>query len=149
VITINRSERLRNLSPAKRMLLLKSLQNEAVRTEAAKTIPVRPADEPAPLSFAQRRLFFVDQLFPQSPAYNMPAAVRLRGPLQVAVLEQSFNEQIRRHDILRTTFAFANGEPVQIISPAAPVFCRSATAPFFQLPIHLPMHQLPITSAPA
>ena len=103
------------------MLLLKSLQNEAARTEAAKTIPVRPADEPAPLSFAQRRLFFVDQLFPQSPAYNMPAAVRLRGPLQVAVLEQSFNEEIRRHDILRTTFAFANGEPVQIISPAAPV----------------------------
>jgi len=103
------------------MLLLKSLQNEAMRTEAAKTIPVRPADAPALLSFAQRRLFFVDQLFPQSPAYNMPAAVRLRGPLQVAVLERSFNEEIRRHDILRTTFAFANGEPVQVISPAAPV----------------------------
>lgn len=103
------------------MLLLKSLQNEAARTETAKTIPMRPAGEPAPLSFAQRRLFFVDQLFPQSPAYNMPAAVRLRGPLQVAVLERSFNEMIRRHDILRTTFALVNGEPVQVISPAAPV----------------------------
>lgn len=103
------------------MLLLKALQNEAVRQEAARTIPRRPAEEPALLSFAQRRLFFIDQLFPNSPAYNMPAAVRLRGPLQVNVLEQSFNEEIRRHEILRTRFALASGEPVQVVSPAAPV----------------------------
>jgi hypothetical protein len=118
---IDRSERLRNLSPAKRMLLLKALQNEAVRAEAAKTISKRPAQEPPLLSFAQRRLFFVDQLYPHSPAYNMPAAVRLRGPLQVMLLERSFNEEIRRHEVLRTTFALVNGEPVQVVSPAAPV----------------------------
>ncbi|HEX2270756.1 MAG TPA: condensation domain-containing protein [Pyrinomonadaceae bacterium] len=118
---MDRSERLRNLSPAKRMLLLKALQTEAVRAEAAKTISKRPAGEPALLSFGQRRLFFVDQLYPQTPAYNMPAAVRLRGPLQVPVLERSFNEEIRRHEILRTTFALVDGEPVQVVSPAAPV----------------------------
>ena len=103
------------------MLLLKALQNEAVRHEAAKTISKRPEEEPALLSFAQRRLFFIDQLYPHSPAYNMPAAIRLRGPLQVPVLERSFNEEIRRHEILRTKFAFAGGEPVQVVSPAAPV----------------------------
>ena len=103
------------------MLLLKALQGDAVRAEAARTIPKRPADEPALLSFAQRRLFFIDQLYPHSPAYNMPAAVRLRGPLQVHVLEQSFNEEIRRHEILRTRFALVSGEPVQVVSPAAPV----------------------------
>ena len=117
----NRSERLRNLSPAKRMLLLKALQNEAVRAEESRTIPGRPEDGPARLSFAQRRLFFIDQLYPDNPAYNMPAAVRLRGPLQVSVLERSFNEEVRRHEILRTTFVIANGEPVQVISPATPV----------------------------
>ncbi len=119
--TKDRSERLRNLSPAKRALLLKALQSEAVRQEAARTIPKRPAEEPALLSFAQRRLFFIDQLFPNSPAYNMPAAVRLRGPLQVSALEQSFNEEIRRHEILRTRFALAGGEPVQVVLPDARV----------------------------
>lgn len=103
------------------MLLLKALQHEAVLQEAAKTISKRPAGERALLSFAQRRLFFVDQLYPNSPAYNMPAAIRLRGPLQVPVLEQSFNEEIRRHEILRTMIALAGGEPVQVVSPAAPV----------------------------
>jgi hypothetical protein len=116
-----RSERLRNLSPAKRMLLLKALGNEVVRAETSKPIPARPKDGPARLSFAQRRLFFIDQLYPDNPAYNMPAAVRLRGPLQVPVLERSFNEEVRRHESLRTTFIIANGEPVQVVSPATPV----------------------------
>jgi amino acid adenylation domain-containing protein len=71
-----------------------------------------------PLSFAQQRLWFLHQLEPETPAYNVPAAVRLNGQLNVTALEQSFNEIIRRHESLRTTFATDQTGPVQIIAPA-------------------------------
>ncbi|MBW4575234.1 MAG: amino acid adenylation domain-containing protein [Aphanothece sp. CMT-3BRIN-NPC111] len=70
-----------------------------------------------PLSFAQQRLWFLSQLAPESPLYNVPAAVRLTGSLNVAALEQSFNEVVRRHEILRTSFATVEGRPIQVISP--------------------------------
>lgn len=70
-----------------------------------------------PTSFAQQRLWFLDQLEPQSTVYNMPAALRLTGPLDVAALEESFNEIVRRHEVLRTTFSVKEGQPVQIIDP--------------------------------
>src|SRR4029453_16312911 len=73
------------------------------------------------LSFAQQRLWFLDQLYPGHAQYNLPSAVPLTGPLEVAVLEQCLSEIIRRHEILRTTFAAANGQPVQVISPSRPV----------------------------
>jgi amino acid adenylation domain-containing protein len=68
-----------------------------------------------PLSFAQQRLWFLDQLEPGSPLYNNPAAVRLRGDLNVPVLEQSFNEIIRRHETLRAVFREEAGQPMQTI----------------------------------
>ena len=71
-----------------------------------------------PLSFAQQRLWFIDQLQPGSSAYNFPAAVRLKGPLNVMALERSVNEIVRRHEALRTTFATVDGRPVQVIAPA-------------------------------
>ncbi|HEX2268423.1 MAG TPA: amino acid adenylation domain-containing protein, partial [Pyrinomonadaceae bacterium] len=74
----------------------------------------------APLSFAQQRLWIVDKLEPQSAAYNLPSALRLEGPLDVAALQNSFDEIVRRHEVLRTTFAVVAGEPSQIIGPAAP-----------------------------
>ncbi len=70
----------------------------------------------APSSVAQERLWFLDQLEPGSTVYNVPGALRIRGPLKVAALEQSLNEIIRRHEILRTTFSSAEGKPVQTIS---------------------------------
>ena len=73
-----------------------------------------------PLSYAQRRLWFLDQLHPGSPLYNIPAAVRLRGKLDIDVLERSLEEIIRRHEVLRTVFHVVDGEPVQIAQPAAP-----------------------------
>jgi amino acid adenylation domain-containing protein len=69
------------------------------------------------LSFAQARLWFLEQLEPGSSAYNIPAAVRLTGSLDVAALEQSLNEIFQRHEALRTTFAMVSGEPIQVIAP--------------------------------
>jgi NRPS condensation-like uncharacterized protein/acyl carrier protein len=69
------------------------------------------------LSFAQQRLWFANQLLPGNPAYNIPAAVRLFGSLNVKALEQSLNEVIKRHESLRTTFIEVNEKPVQEIAP--------------------------------
>jgi hypothetical protein len=71
----------------------------------------------APLSFAQRRLWFLDQLEPLNPLYNVPYIVRLQGPMNSAVLEDSLNEIVRRHETLRTRFKEADGEPVQVVEP--------------------------------
>jgi acyl carrier protein len=85
--------------------------------------PVRPAvrEGAPPASFAQRRLWFLDQLEPNSPLYNIPAAVRLQGMLDVTALEQALGEIVRRHEALRTTFEAVKGQPVQIIAPEAEV----------------------------
>jgi len=69
-----------------------------------------------PVSFAQQRLWLLEQLEPGTHAYNMPAAVRLTGELDVTTLERSFNEIVRRHEVLRTTFTERDGEPVQVIA---------------------------------
>ncbi len=70
-----------------------------------------------PTSFAQARLWFFDQLEPGSPQYNISVAVRLEGLLNLAVLEQSLNAIVQRHEVLRTTFGTMDGQPVQVIAP--------------------------------
>lgn len=85
-----------------------------------------PFDTPPPLSFPQQRLWFLEQLEPGQPIYNIFTAASLTGPLDIAVLEQSLSEMIRRHESLRTTFALVEQEPVQIIAPAMP-FTLSVT----------------------
>ncbi len=70
------------------------------------------------LSYAQQRLWFLDQLEPNSSFYNIPAAVRLQGTLNITALEQSFSEVIRRHESLRTRFGAVDGLPVQLIEEA-------------------------------
>jgi amino acid adenylation domain-containing protein/non-ribosomal peptide synthase protein (TIGR01720 family) len=74
-----------------------------------------------PVSFAQERLWFLYQLSPHSPFYNVPFALRLSGELDVPALQASLNEIVRRHESLRTTFAVSAGQPVQVIAPAQPV----------------------------
>ncbi len=69
-----------------------------------------------PASYAQRRLWFFDQFEPGSPYYNIPMAVKLKGPFRYDILSKTINEIIKRHEILRTTFASIDGEPVQVIS---------------------------------
>src|SRR5262249_47607731 len=73
-------------------------------------------DEPIPLSYAQQRLWFLNQLDPGSSAYNLPSALRLAGRLDTVALQRTLNEVVRRHESLCTTFAEVNGEPRQIIS---------------------------------
>lgn len=69
-----------------------------------------------PASFAQRRLWFLDQLAPGNPAYNLHNAIRLSSAPNLAALEQSLNEIVRRHESLRTTFKAVDGEPVQVVA---------------------------------
>ncbi|MCY1078719.1 non-ribosomal peptide synthetase [Archangium lansingense] len=76
-----------------------------------------PRTNALPLSFAQQRLWFLDQLEPGSPFYNMPLPLRVRGQLDVSALGRCFTELVRRHESLRTSFHNADGQPVQRISP--------------------------------
>jgi amino acid adenylation domain-containing protein len=73
-------------------------------------------NQPLPLSFAQQRLWFINQLEPESTAYNIPIALRITGKLDVTALEQAFGDLIERHETLRTTFVMNNGRPEQLIS---------------------------------
>jgi acyl-CoA synthetase (AMP-forming)/AMP-acid ligase II/acyl carrier protein len=82
------------------------------------SIPRRVNRVSAPLSFAQERLWFLDQMEPGSPAYNRPANFRLTGRLNAKALELSLSEIVRRHEALRTRFVVESGKPVQVISPA-------------------------------
>ncbi|ASS75351.1 hypothetical protein CIG75_10345 [Tumebacillus algifaecis] len=85
-------------------------------------LPQLPIARPSklPLSFAQQRLWMLDQLLPDRAAYNMPFAVRMEGALDLAALELSLHEIICRHEILRTTFAEQAGEPIQVIHAPQP-----------------------------
>ncbi|HLM55885.1 MAG TPA: amino acid adenylation domain-containing protein, partial [Pyrinomonadaceae bacterium] len=76
---------------------------------------------PLPLSYAQRRLWFIDQLEPGTPLYNLPVALKLTGRLDLAAVQSSFNEIVRRHEVLRTHFRSLDGEPVQVIGDHRPL----------------------------
>jgi len=82
------------------------------------TIPRLQQRDAIPLSFAQQRLWFLDQLEPQSPLYNVCRALRLSGRLNVEALRNALNAIVRRDEVLRTTFAAVDGFPVQVIAPA-------------------------------
>ncbi|HYH79832.1 MAG TPA: condensation domain-containing protein, partial [Longimicrobium sp.] len=97
---------------------------EALRAEtlgdagAPPLVPVPRDGSPLPLSFAQQRLWFIEQLEPGSTAYHMPSALRLRGPLDARTLERALGEVVRRHEALRTTFGETEGVPFQVVHPA-------------------------------
>ena len=75
-------------------------------------------DQPLALSFAQQRLWVLDQLEPNNPLYNIARAARMTGVLNVKALESSLNEIVRRHELQRTTFTQHGGQPVQVIAPS-------------------------------
>ena len=80
-----------------------------------------PRDRALPLSPAQQRLWFIDQMEPGGATYNLGRSVRLSGPLDVTLLERTFSEVIRRHEVLRTTFAATEDGLIQVISPPQPL----------------------------
>ncbi len=90
-----------------------------IETELLQQIPAsgHPEGEPMPLSFAQERLWFLDQLDPGNPTYNVPLALALDGPLALAALAAAFAATVRRHAALRTRFGTAGGRPAQIVEP--------------------------------
>ncbi|MEG3919987.1 amino acid adenylation domain-containing protein [Microcoleus sp. T3_A4] len=97
-----------------------SFLKAANRTSSFTPTPIVPMgrDGNLPLSFAQQRLWFLDQLVPNNPFYNVPAALRLTGSLNFSALQQTFNEIVRRHEALRTTLAVVSGQHVQRIGAA-------------------------------
>jgi len=108
-----------DLSQRKRALFEKLLREEGIRSDGTPRIGRRALEGPIPVSFAQERLWFLDQLDPGNPSYNIPQAVRFRGPFRTDLLERALEEVVRRHEILRPTFSQTDGGPVQVIAPAA------------------------------
>ncbi|MBD1865229.1 MULTISPECIES: non-ribosomal peptide synthetase [Trichocoleus] len=95
----------------------KHLEAVGVERSPLDTIQPIPRTEKLLLSFAQQRLWFLDQLVPNSAFYNIPQALQLNGSLNVAAFEQSLNEIVQRHESLKTTFAAVDGQPFQVIAP--------------------------------
>jgi amino acid adenylation domain-containing protein/non-ribosomal peptide synthase protein (TIGR01720 family) len=115
------AERIAALSPQQRELLELRLRQRAVDAATMPILPRQGERDAFPLSFAQQRLWFLQQLAPDTPAYNLPYVIRLGGLLDLAVFQRCLGEIVRRHEALRASFATHDGDPVQLISPARPV----------------------------
>ncbi|MCP4660503.1 MAG: non-ribosomal peptide synthetase, partial [bacterium] len=96
--------------------MINSARQEARGVAGPPLLPVE-RDQELPLSFAQQRLWFLDQFEPASAAYNMPNPLHLRGAVNRARLQWTFNALVRRHEVLRTSFPVASGRPRQVIAP--------------------------------
>ena len=104
------------------------LEEEGIEMESPK-IARRMPRAALPLSFAQQRLWFLDQLEPGSAAYNLSGRLHLEGRLEVSSLEASLNEIVRRHEALRTIFSTRDGEPVRDRGGPARACGRGAGSP--------------------
>lgn len=114
----NDPQQAKKLSSAQRALLERRLRGQLDRVQQFDGIPVREQTGFLPLSYAQERLWFMHQLAPNSPAYNMYNVVRLQGVLDIVALRESFNTLVRRHAPLRSRFVVAEGRPWQQIAAA-------------------------------
>jgi len=101
------------LSAAKRALLAKRLRGAGKKAQPI--IPRRDSAATVPLSFSQQRLWFLSQLEPDNPFYNIPTALRSTGDLDLDAFQQALDKIIYRHEILRTVFKIIDGQPQQII----------------------------------
>ncbi|MGZ4164328.1 MAG: condensation domain-containing protein, partial [Tumebacillaceae bacterium] len=110
------SKRLAALSPEMRELLLKKLAQEKATTSRSDAIATRETADSYPLSFAQQRLWFLDQYEANTSLYNVPIGLRFTGSLNVAALKGSLEQLFSRHESLRTTFVDVEGKPRQVIA---------------------------------
>jgi Condensation domain len=113
------SKYLEGLSPKKRALFELLLKEKKGHMSRPLKIPRRRPASSYPLSFTQQRLWILDQLASDRASYNIYFVAHLEGRLNLSALEKSFNEIIRRHEILRTTFRMMDGQPAQVIAPSA------------------------------
>jgi amino acid adenylation domain-containing protein len=112
------TERRGTLSPAKQAVLDRLLRDGVARdAPAAGTLRPRGGSGPAPLSGAQQRLWFLNQMAPESGAFNIPLIRRLHGALDADGLERALAEVVRRHEALRTVFVMRGAAPVQEVAP--------------------------------
>ncbi|HEX7239970.1 MAG TPA: amino acid adenylation domain-containing protein, partial [Longimicrobiaceae bacterium] len=113
--------------PLRTLFEARTVAELAARVAAARggppVPPLLPADRsgPVPLSFAQERLWFLEQLRPGGAAYAVPTAVRMAGALDAEALRRSLDEIVRRHEALRTRFVEVDGAPAQVVEPHAPL----------------------------
>ncbi|HYX15518.1 MAG TPA: amino acid adenylation domain-containing protein [Nostoc sp.] len=101
--------------------LAKLIETDRQQIQTIKLLPIQRVKRDAnlPLASVQEPLWFLDQLVPNNPFYNVPEAFQLNGLVKVGALEQSFQEIINRHEILRTTFKALDGQPIQVIYPSS------------------------------
>lgn len=98
--------------------LSRQVEAEIRMDRGLETPPIKPVarNTELPLSFAQERIWFLDQLESDSPLYHLPMALQFKGQVNVPALEKTFNEIVRRHEVLRTNFRSLKGKPVQVIA---------------------------------
>src|SRR4051812_22860403 len=113
-----------NLTGARKGILERRLKSALKAPSASVAIPRRAPAASAPLSFSQKRLWFIDQLEPGSPAYHVATALKLAGPLNVAALESALQTIVDRHEVLRTRFPVVDGNPIQVIAPVLKIDLR-------------------------
>ncbi|MEH2050450.1 amino acid adenylation domain-containing protein [Nostoc sp.] len=104
-------KRLEALSPEKRELVLQKLKKQQQSTLLTSV----SREQPLPLSFAQQRLWFLDQLEGENCVYNVPFFWQINGFLNISALEQAIKEIVQRHEVLRTSFCIVDESPIQII----------------------------------
>jgi amino acid adenylation domain-containing protein len=115
-------ERIGRLSPEKQRLLQEKLkERSSSKVSSLAPSPLRGKTDRFPCSFSQQRLWFLHQMEPGSPAYNVPSALRLEGPLGISALARALTEVARRHEVLRSTFEEGDEGPVQVVAPVAAV----------------------------
>ncbi|MBR8833343.1 MAG: amino acid adenylation domain-containing protein [Stigonema ocellatum SAG 48.90 = DSM 106950] len=107
-------KRLEALSPEKRELVLQKLKKQSPQNHTPPLTPIS-RKQPLPLSFAQQRLWFLDQLEGENCVYNVPFFWQISGFLNTSALEQAITAIVQRHEVLRTTFSFVDESPIQVI----------------------------------
>src|SRR5262245_12550387 len=115
-------EQIERLTPGQRVVLERRLLARYAAAHAA--YPGLPSRDPSgrvALSFSQERLWFLEQLAPGRPIYNIGTAERLTGPLDVAALRWAVDHVVERHETQRTTFDCLDGQPVGCVGPPRPV----------------------------
>jgi hypothetical protein len=131
----------RNAEELRQSILKKRLRGDAnAHLSSTARIASRGLSGPVALSFGQQRLWFVEQLEPGNVAYNMRVAVRLRGVLDVAVLQRCFDEVVARHEVLRTTFRVLDGQSVQDLGVSAGIDRRVSSSTAVASKSHVGCH---------